>query len=150
MTTVRVETLVHASPETCFDLARDVDAHVASTGRTRERAVAGVTTGMLNNGDTVTFEAVHFGVKQRLTSEIVEFDRPHFFIDQMVRGAFRRLRHEHRFEPHESGTLMVDVLEFESPFGPFGRLIDRLVLEAYMTRFIVARGLELKKLAETK
>jgi len=147
--TVRVETFIKASQETCFDLARDIDVHMQTTGSTGEKAVAGVTSGKMELHDFVTFEAKHFGIRQRLTSEIVEFDRPNFFTDQMVKGPFKRLRHEHRFEPRQGGTLMIDVMDFESPFGPLGSMVDRLVLARYMARFLADRGKALKAAAES-
>jgi len=73
MVTIVCETIIHASREICFDLARDIDAHCVSTGKTQERAVAGRTSGLIEMSETVTFEAVHFGVRQRLTSRIVQF-----------------------------------------------------------------------------
>jgi hypothetical protein len=71
MPVIDLELFVHAPAERVFDLSRSVDVHVASTSRTGERAVAGVTTGLLVLGDVVTWEATHFGVRQRLTSQIV-------------------------------------------------------------------------------
>ena len=38
-------------------------------------------------GDTVTWEARHFWIRQRLTSRILECDRPRTFVDQQVRVA---------------------------------------------------------------
>ena len=70
MPTIRVETRIEAPVERCFDLARDVDLHRRSLARTGERAVGGVTTGLLGPGDTVTWEGRHFGVRQRLTARI--------------------------------------------------------------------------------
>lgn len=99
MPLIRTETFVATSPERCFDLARDVGVHTISTSRTRERAVAGKTSGLLELGDEVTWEAVHFGVKQRLTARITRFDRPRSFRDQMVHGASTRFTHRHVFEP---------------------------------------------------
>jgi hypothetical protein len=57
MAIVRAETEVAAAPEICFDLARSVDAHLASAAATGERAIAGVTTGLLVLGDEVTWRA---------------------------------------------------------------------------------------------
>lgn len=54
---------IHAPIERCFGLARDVDIHTRTTMNTREKAVGGVTTGLLIAGDVVTWEAVHFGLK---------------------------------------------------------------------------------------
>lgn len=85
---------IKASPEVCFDLARNVDVHTQTTAHTKERAVGGITSGLMEKGDYVTWEAVHLGVKQKLTAKIMEMERPHMFIDMMVKGAF------HSFYPH--------------------------------------------------
>ena len=148
MATIRVETFIKASAETCFDLARDIDVHLQTTGTTGEKAIAGVTSGKMQLHDFVTFEARHFGIRQRLTSQIVEYERPHYFIDQMTKGPFKRLRHEHRFEPINGGTMMIDVMDFASPFGPIGTLVDKLLLAKYMASFLARRGHALKEVAE--
>jgi len=146
---IRVTTDIAAPPSRCFDLARCVDAHVASTAGTSERAIAGVTTGLLGPGDDVTWRARHFGVTQTLTSRITAFDRPARFQDSMVRGAFARIVHDHEFVATPSGTRMIDVFDFAAPLGPLGRIAERLFLNAYMTRLLERRGHVLKRLAES-
>ena len=86
MAVIRVEIDVAAPPDLCFDLARSVDAHVASARATGEQAVAGVTSGLLSLNDQVTWQGRHFGLTQELTSRISAFDRPRYFRDEMVRG----------------------------------------------------------------
>jgi ligand-binding SRPBCC domain-containing protein len=143
-----LSTRVAAPPSRCFDLARDVDLHQRSTAASRERAVDGVTSGLLGPGDEVTWEATHFGVRQRLTSRITEFDPPSRFVDEMVRGAFRRFRHEHQFLAAEGGTEMVDIFDYMSPLGPLGSVADHLFLRRYMTRLLRERNAYLKHVAE--
>jgi ligand-binding SRPBCC domain-containing protein len=143
-----LSTRVAAPPSRCFDLARDVDLHQRSTAASRERAVDGVTSGLLGPGDEVTWEATHFGVRQRLTSRITEFDPPSRFVDEMVRGAFRRFRHEHQFLAAEGGTEMVDIFDYTSPLGPLGSVADHLFLRRYMTRLLRERNAYLKHVAE--
>jgi len=41
-----------------FDRARSIDAHKDSMARSREQAVAGVTTGLISLGEEVTWRAV--------------------------------------------------------------------------------------------
>jgi len=149
MPIIRVETHIAAAPERCFDLARDVHAHATSTKSSRERVVYAPESGMLELGDEVEFEAVHFGIKQRLRSKIIEYDRPHRFVDEMQRGAFKRLRHTHEFVQNAEGTTMLDTMDFASPLGILGAIADTLFLTAYLRRFLVARNSELKKLAES-
>ena len=147
MPVIRIETPIEAPPERCFDLARSVEAHLQSTAKTGERAVGGVTSGLIGPGETVTWEAVHFGVRQRLTSRITRFERPRLFVDEMVRGAFRSFVHTHAFVPTERGTLMIDTFDYRSPFGP---LVDLLFLKRYVRSLLKERALFLKGLAETK
>lgn len=149
MPVILLRTRVAAPPARCFDLARDVDLHERSTAATHERAVAGVTSGRLRPGDEVTWEATHFGVRQRLTSRITEFEPPNRFVDEMVRGAFARFRHEHQFLAVEGGTEMVDTFDYTSPLGPLGRLADVLWLRRYMTKLLRERNAYLKREAES-
>jgi ligand-binding SRPBCC domain-containing protein len=146
--TIRLETLIQASADVCFDLSVNVDVHQASVATTGERAVGGVTAGQMALGDRVTWEARHLGRTRRLTSQITEFDRPRCFVDEMVAGAFSSFRHEHRFERAGSGTTMLDVFEYESPLGPLGRLADVLFLRRYMTGLLESRNRHIKALAE--
>ena len=123
---------------------------MASTDGSGERAIAGVTSGMMKLGDTVTWEAVHFGLRQRLTSKITAFDRPRLFVDEMQRGAFKRWHHTHLFKPSDGGTLMVDDVDYASPLGPLGNVADALFLKSYMTRLLETRNDYIRKLAETQ
>ncbi len=149
MPVIVLRTRVAAPPARCFDLGRDVDLHQRSTAASRERAVAGVTSGLLGAGDEVTWEARHFAVWQRLTSRITEFDPPKRFVDEMVRGAFARCRHEHQFLSVPEGTDRVDIVDYTAPLGPLGRLADGLFLMRYMTRLLRERNAYLKRAAES-
>jgi ligand-binding SRPBCC domain-containing protein len=132
-----------------FDLARSIDAHVGSMEKSRERAVAGVTCGLIGLHEHVTWRATHFGVPFTMTSEVTAMDRPNLFVDQQTRGPFRRFHHEHRFHASGDGTVMIDSIEFSSPLGPIGRVVDRSFLERYMTKLIRERNLYLKATAES-
>jgi ligand-binding SRPBCC domain-containing protein len=149
--TLRVTTSITSSAERCFDLARSVDAHIKSAGQSGETAVGGRTSGLLQLGEEVTWQARHFGITQKLTSRITIFNRPAYFQDRMVRGAFKFLEHDHHFEPNANGeTIMIDTLRFQAPFGPLGWLAERLLLAGHLRRFLKQRGLALKKMAESE
>ena len=137
---------VKAPIEVCFDLARNVDIHIKTTAETKEKAVDGVTQGLLREGDTVTWEATHFGIKQRLTAKVIHMKQPTEFVDIMVKGAFKSFTHTHRFVEKGGGTLMIDIFEYKSPFGPLGIIADKLFLARYMESFIIGRAKELKRL----
>jgi ligand-binding SRPBCC domain-containing protein len=145
---IRLETFVHAPIERVFDLARDLDFHQASLAHTRERAVGGRTAGLIGLGESVTWKARHLGFSWTLTSRITEMARPERFADAQELGPFRWFTHTHWFEPMDGGTRMIDEWEHESPFGPLGRLVDRLFLDGYMRRLLSTRNRALKDRAE--
>lgn len=150
MPVIELSTLIAAPIERVFDLARSIDLHTASTAATGERAVAGVTSGLIGSGEQVTWRARHFGVWQSLTSRIEIFERPSHFRDSMVRGAFRRFDHDHFFEPCAEGTRMRDVFDYASPLGILGRLADGLFLERYMRALLSERNRVIKEVAESQ
>src|ERR1044071_2479886 len=124
MATIKIETGIAAPPAICFDLARNVEAHAQSAAFSDERIVRpGRLSGLLQEGDLVTFEGRHFGLRQRFTARIVEMTPPNRFVDEMAAGAFKWLRHVHEFDPTEQGTLMRDILSWEAPFGALGSLV---------------------------
>ena len=148
MASFRIVTTIAAPIEVCFDLARDIDFHTRSLGNTGERAVAGRTTGLIGLGESVTWEARHLGVRQRLTVQVTALDRPAYFRDVMTAGAFRSFAHDHRFEARDAMTVMTDEVEFRSPLGPLGWLVDRLFMAGYLRRVLECRCQAIKREAE--
>ena len=148
MTTINLTTEINAKIEDCFDMARDIDIHKLSTAKTNERAIAGRTSGLCELGDKITWEAKHFGFKQKLTVEITKLNKPYLFEDKMIKGAFKSMKHEHHFEDKNSRTIMKDKFEYEVPFGLLGKLFDKVVLRNYMTEFLMTRNQIMKRLAE--
>lgn len=148
MPEIILETSINADAETCFDLMRDIRIHTETTAKTNEKAVAGVIDGKIGLGQTVTFEGTHFGLRQRLTVKVVEFERPCLFVDEMIKGTFRSFKHIHEFFPQDDGTLMRDTLTWISPFGILGRLVDKLLLERHLRSLVSGRNAKLKQMAE--
>ncbi len=149
MPVIRLETHIAAPLDRVFDLARSIDAHQDTTERTGEKAVAGVLSGLIGANEEVTWEAKHFGVRQRLSVKITQFDRPSHFQDIMVKGAFDHMKHDHFFASRDGGTLMTDRFEFGAPLGFLGRIAEKLFLTDYMRGFIVRRNAILKQIAES-
>lgn len=150
MPVIEYQQFIKAPVELCFNLARSVDIHTKTTANTKEMAVDGVAEGLLEEGDTVTWEAIHFGIKQRLKAKVTLMEKPNKFVDIMVKGAFHSFVHTHQFKEESGGTIMMDTFQYKSPFGPIGVLADKLFLEKYMRAFIVSRAKALKKIAENR
>ena len=152
MTTLVIETRIAARPQICFDLARDIGFHCQSAASTHERAIApGRTSGLLEMNESVVFEGIHFGIRQRLWATMTEFDYPNRFADTMDKGAFSALQHIHEFLPvPPNQTLMRDTLIWTAPWGVLGQIADVLFLRRHMRRFLQARNALLKTEAEAK
>lgn len=54
METIHLETIIDADIKICFDLSRSIDLHQISTAKTNEKAIAGITSGLVNVNDYVT------------------------------------------------------------------------------------------------
>lgn len=149
MALIQLTTRIAAPPERVFDLARSIDAHMASTSQSGEKAIEGRTSGLIEEGETVTWEATHFGVKQRLKVKMTKVERPFVFEDEMVSGAFASMSHRHRFEEKNGETEMSDRFEFHAPLGFLGRIAESLFLTHYMKTFLKKRNQELREMAES-
>ena len=139
-------TEIDAEPAEVFELALSVDAHTASMGRSGERAVAGVTSGRLQLGDTVTWKARHFGFPFRMTSVISSWDPRAVLRRRADARPVRGLAARPSLEPAGEGrTRMVAVVVFSSPLGALGGLVDALVLDRYMRRLVEQRNAWLRE-----
>jgi ligand-binding SRPBCC domain-containing protein len=152
MVTLEDLTVIDAPIERCFDLARSVEVHLAGNVHFGEQAVAraGVTSGLIDLHQRVTWRARHFGVSQNLTSEITALQPPTYFQDTMIYGAFRSMQHDHYFRTLPSGaTEMKDIFRFAAPLPILGRIAETTVLRRYMRALLLERNAVVKQIAES-
>lgn len=148
MPTIELETKINAPMERCFLLSLSVDLHQLSTQETNERAIAGVTSGIMKFYDIVTWRAKHFGIYQNHTAQITAYNFPNYFVSEMIKGTFKKMHHQHLFKWDEDATIMKDIFDFEAPLGIFGQLFSKLFLKNYMKRFLIKRNNMIKQFAE--
>ncbi len=150
MPVIEIEFEINAPIERVFDLARCIDLHEETMSKTNEKAIDGITKGLMSLGETVTWQATHFGIRQKLTSKITEYNRPFHFRDIMLKGAFKRFTHDHFFGQNGRKVLMKDIFDYDSPLWILGKIADALVLESYMKNLLTERNLLIKKIAESE
>ena len=148
MTTIKITTNYFAPIETIFNTNRNIDIHQQSASKTKEIAIAGITSGLINKKETVTWKGKHFGVYLTYQSLISEMIFLTYFVDEQLNGKFKSFKHQHFFEQKENYVEVTDILEYETPFGIFGQLFDKLLLKKHLTNFIIHRNTVLKNLAE--
>lgn len=140
MISFRRRTLLPLDAPAAFDLSLSIDAHMGAFAESGERALAGVTRGIIGEGEYVTWRARHFGITWTMTSVITEWERPERFVDEQRSGPFKSFWHEHRFTPAEDGTWLDDDVRFEAPLGPLGWIAERAVLGRYLPHLIDVRN----------
>lgn len=133
------------APAVLMERSLNVDLHLSSMKESREEAVGGVTSGLIGLDEEVTWRARHFGVWWSMTSRVTELEPGRRFVDEQVRGPFRRFRHEHVFEPTKDGTLMIDRIDFDAPLGPIGDVAEKVLLRRHMRHLITSRNAHLEE-----
>jgi ligand-binding SRPBCC domain-containing protein len=148
MTTIKITTNYFAPIEKVFDINRNIDIHQQSASKTKEVAITGITSGLINKSETVTWKGKHFGVYLTHQSVISEMIFPTYFVVEQLKGHFKNFKHQHFFEQKDNYIKVTDILEYETPFDIFGKLFDKLLLKKHLTNFIIHRNTVLKNLAE--
>lgn len=150
MPQIHITTFIAAPIERVFDLSRSINLHQVSTASTGEKAIAGVLNGLISLHETVTWQARHLFKTRQFNSRISAMQSPHFFVDEMVKGDFKSFYHEHHFKAAENGTILIDKINFETPYGIFGKIANSLFLTSYLKRFLEKRNEVIKDYAETQ
>jgi len=149
MPTIHLTTFIAAPIERVFDLSRSIELHKKSMTDYREEAVAGTISGLINLNETVTWKAKHVMRTRVLKVQITDMERPFRFIDEMKKGDFKSMKHEHHFKKIDNGTLMIDVFYYEAPYGGLGRLVSNLYLFSYLEKLLEQRNHVIKEYAES-
>lgn len=148
MSSIHLTTFITAPVERVFDLSRNISLHKISTAHTHERVIAGVLNGLISEGETVTWQAKHLYKEKIFTSKITAMKRPNNFTDEMIKGDFKKFLHQHYFKSIDNGTIMIDMVDFESPYGIIGKLLNNYYLKNYIEQLLLKRNGFIKEYAE--
>ena len=81
----------------------------------------------IREGTHIEYRLGLFGIRFGWLTEIVRWEPPYRFVDQQIRGPYRRWHHTHSFVKQAGpdgrpGTRMDDVVLWELPLAPFGEV----------------------------
>ena len=76
-------------------------------------------------------------------------ESPHKFTDELKNGDLKSMKHEHYFKQVDNGTLMIDIFNFEAPYGSLGKLLNSLFLKKYLHKLLEQRNHVIKDYAES-
>jgi ligand-binding SRPBCC domain-containing protein len=91
-------------------------------------------------GARIDYALSLFGVPIRWTTRITAWEPGVRFVDEQESGPYAFWRHTHEFEPHGSGTLVHDVVEYELPLGALGRAAHAIFVERTLHRIFDFRA----------
>ncbi|HTB51381.1 MAG TPA: SRPBCC family protein [Ferruginibacter sp.] len=146
---IHLTTFIAAPAEKVFDLSRSINLHKISMQDANEEAVAGVTTGLINENETVTWKAKHLFKTRFYTSKVTSMQSPIMFVDEMVKGDFKSFRHQHYFKQIGNGTILIDIVDFDSPYGFIGKMLNKFHLKKYVQNLLIKRNDVVKEYAES-
>lgn len=149
MPNIHLTTFIAAPLERVFDLSRSIDLHKKSMAQTGEQAVAGTMMGLIGAGETVTWRAKHLMKTRIMKIRISDMNRPVSFVDEMVEGDFKSYRHQHHFKQIDNGIFMIDIVDFESPYGKIGKLLNSIYLTKYLRTLLESRNEFIRNFAES-
>jgi len=144
MTRIELNTEIKGTLQEVFDLSRSIDFHVKSAAKSKEKAIEGVTSGLINLNETVRWRGRHFGLYLTHTSKIIEMVKNESFTDVMTQGHFTYFIHQHIFKQTAAGVNMIDKLQYKVPYGPLGWIIDRLFIKRHLHNFLLERNQQIK------
>jgi ligand-binding SRPBCC domain-containing protein len=94
----------------------------------------------LGPGSLLRYPLRLFGIPIGWRTAITEWNPPHGFVDEQLRGPYRLWIHEHRLEPHAAGTVVRDRVRYRIPLGPLGTLVGRLFVRRWLDRIFDYRA----------
>lgn len=127
--TLQREQRLPGTPEEVFDLfadARNLEAITPPLLRFEVITPGAVT---MRVGALITYRLHLHGVPISWLTSIQDWDPPHRFIDQQVRGPFALWHHTHELFPSgPDGTRMRDTVRYAIGYGPLGELAHRVLV----------------------
>ncbi|MGZ7091252.1 MAG: SRPBCC family protein [Candidatus Angelobacter sp.] len=105
-----------------------------------------VTPQPLRQGTLINYSLRVHGIPLRWTSEIIEWEPPHRFVDLQLRGPYKLWRHEHRFEARDGGTLISDTITLALPLGILGQLAYKIKVRSDVQEIFAFREKKIRAL----
>ena len=111
-----------------------------------------ISTPEIQKGTLIDYSLRLYGIPLQWRTLISEWNPPHQFADQQLKGPYSLWDHTHQFESLGQGTLMTDIVRYKVPLKFFGRLaagawVTRDVRKIFQYRREVIGGM---KFIETK
>ncbi len=149
MNRIEFNTPIKAPVERCFDMARSIDFHKISLGPLKEEAVAGFTSGLINQHEHVLMKSKLWGFQFSTELKITKFNPPFFLSYDIADSNFESIIHDYYFYDISNETVMVNHFYYKPKLGILGELLNVLFLRRYLTHILKTRNELLREYAES-
>lgn len=135
--------------ERCFRLATSIDLQLAAVAaEPQEKAIGGVTSGLIGEGEWVQWRGRHLGRWRTHTSKVDGWRPFTYFREVMSEGPLTRFEHEHHFAVMDDGTRMRDEIHFAAS-GMMARMVEK-VARRHLIGLLKRRNALIKSAAESE
>ena len=150
MPTIHLTTFIAAPVERVFDLSRNLAIYKALIQGRKEKLSSGAASNLMTHGETLTFQAKHFGKTRLVTTRVMDLKKPSALVQEQVKGDLLHFKHEHHFKAVENGTILIDLINFAGPRDFIGKVIGKLYLKRYFEAYLNKRNSLIRQYAETE
>lgn len=91
-------------------------------------------------GAIIDYRIRLYGVPMKWRTVIEEYEPEHHFVDVQERGPYKTWRHLHTFRSVPGGTELGDVVEYELPLGPLGRIAHAALVRRQLDTIFAYRA----------
>lgn len=80
-----------------------------------------------------------FGIKMNWMTEITHVKEGEYFVDEQRFGPYALWHHQHHFKKIKGGVLMTDILNYAIPYGPFGTIANKIIVQKQIRKIFEYR-----------
>jgi ligand-binding SRPBCC domain-containing protein len=100
----------------------------------------------VQRGTLIEYKLRLHGLPLRWTSQIVEWNPPHKFVDLQLQGPYKLWRHTHLFTAEGENTRIHDEVLYSLPLGPLGRMVHTLLVRRDVENIFAFRATAVRAL----
>ena len=87
-----------------------------------------------------------WGIPMKWVTEITQVMEPDFFIDNQKSGPYAYWHHQHFINETDTGTEIMDIINFKVPFGIVGRILEKAIVKRKVQEIFEYRKKKLEEL----
>ena len=97
-------------------------------------------------GSRLVWKGRRWGISQQITQEVATFDQEKLIVVEQKQGPFAHWVHANHFEPTDTGTRILEKIEFDPPGGMLGYMITAASIRKDLEKLLAYRKKKLKEI----